>query len=974
MHELPHSYEQLEKSFHDLHELILSRKENELINQLVPKTQYTFKDIQGVDLLNYAVALSYEDCAKVDKVLGYLEEEKNSSPMSIQASLQNALAVAIWYDDLELVKKIAGIEINYDPPHFIKNPIQADLSQTSLSSCQSKCKEYVLLEMQKDLARKTNDQNQGRLSEADERKWLLCAAAIRDINFIQDSTIFANLDDNDETIFGMLLVAIENNNLSVVKFLFDNKKNIDLSGKKILHHTISSNATDVFDYLLSKDSFSRLLSEKDETGVTPLIEAIDTGKLDFFKKILLKDNQLDIKLINSDTILHCASHNLDMFKLIVEKIGQEKAAVLVSQENVYGNNVLDLAKDNNINESNQAMITYLKENFPTLQSEFEKTWPITRINQTQVLHAMHYYMGLFYRNEEHFPDSGHCNGFTFLWEYYTAKGKRDHFFQMMSHIVKWDGSIAALEKEFEMPVKSDDNKIIYRNLKELFEGWINDVIWFQHAFSFKKSNPSNEISKRLQYHRKGQLAAIRGNNESLEVIELYCMPSIAEHSLLKEQIKELLNYLSKMPINTSIEFSGSSHVVTIMTVEGGLSFYDSNRPYKTKKVLTIDEIANLLNGLSDYKEATYAYSFYSFAPANQSPTALFQTKAITEISSIKADSLNIFYDLIGQKTIPSKDTIDQFQDQSANRFTPLHLAVLSNNLTALDALINEGHSCFVKNAHGKTPLDMINESNNMEAKLLFIKHELSLAAFDQKLDLLLEKTQSGSTFLASLAEQGNAIAVKELLELCKGSDYDEDMLISSLLTCSLTYERAPSLFELLFEHSSAKDCHSVLQIFSPENQGEIVKDIFINDEPLFFHLAKQGQYNDLQLLLEGLPGEVLYEILSSDFGESGPLINCFTSNPNAMTCLHNILIHLDEEAIMKLLVYPQCIEDESNASYEPRLFKLGKPPEVNGKNLLQRLAANYNFSEIDSLLQLLSETNREKMKEFQTESTFTKNH
>jgi ankyrin repeat protein len=99
-----------------------------------------------------------------------------------------------------------------------------------------------------------------------------------------------------------------------------------------------------------------------------------------------------------------------------------------------------------------------------------------------------------------------------------------------------------------------------------------------------------------------------------------------------------------------------------------------------------------------------------------------------------------------------------FAQTSADGTTPLHLAVRSNDLPAVQRLLRGGANASAANRYGVTPLSLAAENGNAEMASILLK-----AGADPKAML-----PGGQTLLMTSARTGNADIVKMLLE--RGND------------------------------------------------------------------------------------------------------------------------------------------------------------------------------------------------------------
>ncbi len=932
-----------EISYDQLMECITKRKGDESKQpRLTPKTSYAFKDIEGNDLLSYAILLYKTQPAKFETVLKLINQDivdKQITGAQITTMLQDALRNALKVDNPVLVKEILNLQFPFLEEKKDEPSVKVSLDKVPLVSCGENCRAFI-----KTIFKEKINANQ---SCSDLEEILIRAAELGDLTFIKNK-----LTSQNKKITGELLKrATQNNHLGMVRYFIEDAQVADLNELNLLTEAINNQSNDVFQYLLEKKS---LINEVDHQGYSPLMRAIKIEDVAAVKRLLEKEASMTLQSLISNTIFHIAAdvNNIEIWNLLLKQ-NTEEVKKLIDQQNVYGQTARSILVSRNSDNSCSDIINLLDRTYPHLDKSVLA--PLPEVDQGHVLDKMEYYLRLRYRSLDGLKDKqGLCCGFLFLYLWYASQEKRDHFYNVMAQLAHWDGAVDSLERNFDTPYMNDKGMPIYINMDQLFEQWINDVIWFQQEFiNCNKDGLSQD-------DRNAQLNMINQQDNFNTKHEVSSIFKSSQVFLSDFQIAELLNYIGKMSPNTVMEVAGSAkndkdaHVVGILVKENGLSFYDSSRKYKVTELLPVEQIGRLINSVHSYHPDSMEYYIYS----------LNDSKKTTK------PSLEDFSALLGEEKIPPLDAVLAFQETSANKFTPMHLAIMTNNLAALRHLLSHDHDYSLKEAHGMSSWDIARNAHNLDALLLIAEHVFNVSP-DKGVDLLTQlDLEKGSTLLHDLAIKGDISSIKTILNYCPcekqclllTTKNKNQKSVLDIITKKVTDEPAdyypllqvcpnafkvnllgycvynknalwnwavkePKHIRMLLENLSFEDYHAAMNIeqgylsqYRENIQNSFFKcytlnfddsmeefkkiidcypeeyrsDLLQKEPSLLFTLAKKNKFDILQFALTCIPKEQQIDWLLRKDSTEKAFIDYFTSSPESIHCLQTIISHCQD--------------------------------------------------------------------------------
>lgn len=439
----------------------------------------------------------------------------------------------------------------------------------------------------------------------------------------------------------------------------------------------------MIDFLLAQDIDINRTDRFKQSALFAAVIANDAVTLDK----LLQQPSIDLqhKDINNRNILHHA-HNP---QLLDRLLATGKVDHFKDQCDIYGYTPLDLA----VQQANDPVIQRLtyQDVLTVINEDPQYGRPYTDIKQRNIVDRMLYYLKTHYRDTTYFPSTGKCNGFAFMRFMYSAQ----YFNQAMTAMANWDGTETSLYK----PISEDCplSRYHYR-LKDLFEQWTNDVIWFQHS-------ESKHLTSRIQYDRQYQYATVKPTGHRPIHFALRELPWFdGRFKRTDEQLQEMLHYFMRMPNRMRLELHGGGHVTSgYKNDDGKLVYYDPNfstvpvvpNDYRTVMQWIIDQKYTALNLDSDTIDSWLIFTYSA--------------------DDIQPDFWQDF-EIFDPKELPtSTETALHFQKASPSDFNHLHVAVITNSLASLQQLIEQGNSDINgRDFLGRTPLHIAASNNRYQ--------------------------------------------------------------------------------------------------------------------------------------------------------------------------------------------------------------------------------------------------------------------
>ena len=706
----------LNQNYSQLKELIEKRQKYEKLHPYPPFSQkpttLNFKDINGNTLLHYAAAMG-----DIDKVKFCLENGQNID--STNSSGTSAIILAVENGHLDVAEFLFQRGIN--------------CTSLTLNHTKSNPKLYAWLhdKISQDLKKACPNPNKVSSDPLPSSSYQFISPSISNINvnaferaveigdlhFLETGfdTLQQHLQSNNvynfqDVMEGLLIIAAGNGHLKIVEFLSNHQIKLSRTKKftdTALIEAIKENKQEVIAFLLSHDIDINQETRLRDTALTQCIIKNDQDTLE--KLIALKANLKHVN-IHGNTFLHQAVINNS--KLILFLLTLPACQEMILAKNIYGQTLLDLA----IQHKNDEIIQLLN---PRSDLQLIKQHPQygkkpVNISQSAVMDKMLYWLNFNYRDTNFFAFDGHCNGFSYLKNYYAEKGMEDYYFDTMERMSSWDGTNESLVKKFA----EEPQAAYYDNLDDLFEQWINDVVWFQFAtIDFYEKG-----SHRPAENREAQYALIKENSNDFNFIMLYDEPFFTkdEHGnniyfrRTEPQLQELYYYLSRLPPAIKLEFRGSFHATSGYTNDKKeFVFYDSNIPWR------------LTGGFSNSNEMlSTIFNFQFIAARNYRDTFELNCRTFCYAKNLEHMKLDEFWVFAEHELPKSKEEALAFQTQSLNKFTHLHIAVITRSLACVRWLLKDGH-CDVnaKDSLGRNALKIALDSKFIPAIHLLLESQ-----------------------------------------------------------------------------------------------------------------------------------------------------------------------------------------------------------------------------------------------------------
>lgn len=443
------------------------------------------------------------------------------------------------------------------------------------------------------------------------------------------------------------------------------------------------------------------LNEIDFMGASALHIAIRSGDPETVKYVL--ENAKDLPMhasyhINPIHTLALAKHNNKEITRIV--LAHPTLKSLINEKDYFGHTPLDIARINHKHEL-FSQLGISEQDIPLLEKY--------DIRQEKILNNLTYFLKATNLGDPaSVPGGGHCQGFAFLFSYYSDRGLKDEFFKILKLISNWDGNLGFLR--LLGPVQSFSGN--YKNVADLFQQWVNDIIWFQQTKldpELRKFNPTPLI-------KKAPYDMVKKDDKSF-ALEPRMILNLAELSypLNKDQLNEYLNILSNLPgLNITLA-SGrfkkgeeKGHATSLRVLQPNvLDYYDSNEPN------IVDLFTSQQALVTHIVDTTYRNNHMLGENETMESIILYDPSGLTP----KETMVNI---------TDKKSYINYYQ-ASPNKLTPLHVAVLVNDEKCLKRLLElDGVDRSLRNLHGQTAWEMAIEFQADNLLQLFASKDVGL--------------------------------------------------------------------------------------------------------------------------------------------------------------------------------------------------------------------------------------------------------
>lgn len=651
-------------------------------------TDINFYDIDGFGLLHYAVKMG--DLNKVKSLLtqgvkidGIDPEYQTASPIQIALD-KGELAIAQFLFANNADCKIVHSDLCTD---LSTRQWYQDMIKEELNACFPNPGNTLKLA--------PGVSSRFISSAYSELDALIRAIEVNDIDFLQEVMLGRNLEIILKSSITLVNAAATFGRVRVIEMLgvLGFKPSKTLANKEHpLTNAAIRNEVEVVKYLLA---LGYDVNMPDQSLKSALWYAVEQGSQPLLIELLNHPVDFNLKTIDEKNILHAVAtcKNLESAQTLLSKLNKKQRKMFLNQVDIYGFTPVDIA----LQEKNDAILALFlpKE---SIESFHKKTnygeLPIP-INHGRITRSLYYYMKTSYRDPQLLCLLGNCNGLEFLFLLYRRSHSKEYFFSSMTLLAAWNGQENALNE----PFKAIPQAHYYTNLKEMYEQWTNDIIWFQ------TSNLSHFID--INHHNREEQFILVSHKDKLQPISLYTEYFLA---INPKQILELLDYCLRMPTGCQIELAGSRHATSgVRDNTDVIDYYDPNFLFPT---LPANNSENLLRRIINFKYI----SLNRWAQVLRFSIHLFYFKQDLPL-------LTNSFTVLSEEEIPKdRQEGELFQQQSPNGFTPLHIAVITRSMTTLEATLNHD-ICDVNaiDAHGRSPLDISLLNNFIEGIIKILK-------------------------------------------------------------------------------------------------------------------------------------------------------------------------------------------------------------------------------------------------------------
>jgi len=717
----------------------------------------------------------------------------------------------------------------------------------------------------------------------------------------------------------LLKTAAQNGTFNLVKMFIEDGKVSSPNRAYIssaLHESIRYEHEEIYKFLLDNGADVNHLDQYKESA---LFIALQNGNIDAVQLLLDKKADISLQTISGSTLLHQAVI-LERNRILKIVLNIASCESLLDKKDIYGQTPLDIA----IQMKNDEAILLLapKANLKQIKKDKNYGKPTIAIAQKIIIKKMEHFMDHLKRDKTFLSKDGLCNGFAYLYIHYASRGYEDYYFHTLELMSNWNEHEKTLYEAFDNNLPQTQ---YYKNLAELFEGWINDVFWFQH-------NPEafSQVTGFKQSKRVKQVSSIYENPELIPNI-LYSYPHLHLHGT-KTQLREILGIIANMPTGIKFEISDNKHITSgYLKSRNCFRHYDPNSYLKSTDIYSIDELMHrimdrlfIINKTYDPKKNTIPFYI--------------------SIIAFKKDIKMLNRACFSRKELPnnSKEAV-LFQNNSPNRFTHLHIAVINYSLQSVKELLSPKHhfiNLSAKDVMGQTPLDIAINSGFDEAASLFVSHHS--IKYIQSNDLMRIVKQKMNKTIQVIKEHNKIqhwfpilrLAIKNgmagLVKFIVNETNINKRFLPEALTLAINQNQI-DIIKLLLKNnvslcvrSDSFKAKSITPLAAlakridvlPKIIQEYVNDINMLDDTgtgLIHYLIKSGKYNALELFLK----------------------HC---NPNPF------LKNKDGKSPLKILI------DQINHSYEKNNPYKKDQYEALLKLFVTQLTLNFKLKETKSLL------------------------
>lgn len=762
------------------------------------------------------------------------------------------------------------------------------------------------------------------------------AVELGNINKLRNSLYSPSIELTQALLDGLLVTAAEHGHYLIVDFLCKRKVQINPAGtwgKSALHQSVLQGHHNITCYLLKNGAN---VNQQDHAKRTTLMRAIEVGDVQTIALLLRYSPDVTLHDVHGNSMLHYAarSANPDVLALCMNF---PEASTLLAESNIYGYAPIDVA----LQEKNDIALRMF---LPDKDINALKVLPAygkqpVKIRQAELTRQWRYYLTSQYRDTNFLSVSGHCNGLSFLSELYADQGKQDYFYSALEKMLAWDGSEEGLSVSLEGTAQENDDE----TLREVFEQWINDVIFFHHA-------TLGDLVNTLQSSRTEQLALLSNDDQHhILLFEHFGNNSVAE-------IQEIVMYMQRTPAGTRYEMNAAGHATSWHTAEKAQAYYyDPNFFHRTT---ACKDSIELSRRIVDFQlVATQQMQ-------NETDRVALGLTMYCYDAALRYMDFDSFEVFLRHELPQSKEDASLYREHSANKFTHLHVAVMTHSISSLKKLIADGYCDLnAKNKNGETALSvaldnkfypaaealmnaMLNLGEVQSYQLLFYaieRGELNIIKnLATKKTWDWNKNQDGHTPLGLALKSDNLAIVEYLLE--KGADASaslnkaiDDFSEHALLLCAHVKDvnacgtDGDTPMHVAFRHGNVAVVQALLargaRLDVRNTAHQTLFDIIKNVLPIEMRGPNNAHETLLVLLMPQLTPEDLSRILFDSVGShdtvfSKALSQCDTATLNmraigGSTILHKAIVKKQYHNIVLLLNTDIDINAETDRGNTP---------------------------------------------------------
>ncbi|MBN9288937.1 MAG: hypothetical protein BGO43_07645 [Gammaproteobacteria bacterium 39-13] len=507
------------------------------------------------------------------------------------------------------------------------------------------------------------------------------------------------------------------------------------------------------------DMTDKSISDNDSNSL--LLTAVKSGNIDIVDYLLDTRSIPELTLTNYEgkTALHVAAeeNHIDVLKLLI------KDPIFKSQLNtkdIYGRTPLDIALEQKSDDCIQLLERQTNKN-ETFAKNSTYGKPLTQLGQSVLNNKVAQYLTLHGQDSRQILQyGGNCSGWAFLFHIYIAAGREDDFYEMLGCIESWDGSMESLNNT-QLPLSLKGK---YKDLEDFFLHITNDLVIFQFT---------TDITKELQLgwtqeSRVEQYALVRDFSVGHELKAVF---NHTFDSMSQEQLTEMLAFYSRWP-GAHFDIGGGKHATSLYIMpDGKFKYYDPNLKNKMKIIDSAEE-------LSDYIVKT-------------------KYKHIDMINdgkfSISFDAYKFYKSLDKIPELEKPLTTEQHKKYSPNGLTPLHYAVMENDLEKAHKLMQDHPNLINElDAFGNSAFEYIGLMSNINFNML------DLFAQSGKVDLnsilcKLIKAKKNLPFIKAIANQ-------PALDINQPHEQSKSILLFALNEYDLDVFSRTEIIQILLQH------------------------------------------------------------------------------------------------------------------------------------------------------------------------------